>query len=574
MADNQKLFSQMADLGRNMNLLSESDKKNTSAIQEMSVAGEDGGDKKIGETLESLDKTLKDIQKVLSAKSKETPQPTISPEQKSAQPNQKEPQKEKNDFSKIAGGIAKSVVRAFQEGGVAPKSGDYLVGENGPEIVSLPKGSGVIPLNLKDLMAGIAKVPELSELLKENTKAGVYGNFGSDLIVTEDGKRINLSKLDEIYQRQYDDLEEKEGDPKILQEIGGKMHAIWDLQESAAKVVNDSIDSLNSQRRDILDKSIKDFNDKDLEYVESARKDIINKSDPSDLNTYTLAKAHLMATQMLLEKKSKEASTKDEFDKLGKMEDKSKEVINPKVESAKKEAEKSKGEEKSGGLLSKMGLKKKEPQEKEESKDETSDKKASAVLSKAGKFAENVAFGVASKVIGANLPGVGGALAQKGLGSLKKLVDKEKSPADQKGGGEKGTPGQNQSEMKEAKPSLTKLEAGANKEETTGTPVLKNEVKKLTPSVKPAETKKEPEPTKEVKQVQPEISKNSEPQTPKADQKKTSAESSSTGSQSPLGTSKDIDDIKSALSRIASILEGPLTVSPIDPPFRPDSRRL
>jgi len=39
-------------------------------------------------------------------------------------------------------------------------------------------------------------------------------------------------------------------------------------------------------------------------------------------------------------------------------------------------------------------------------------------------------------------------------------------------------------------------------------------------------------------------------------------------------TKNDIDEIKAALFRMASLLEGPLSISPLDYPFRPDSRRV
>lgn len=208
-----------------------------------------------------------------------------------------------------------------------------------------------------------------------------------------------------------------------------------------------------------------------------------------------------------------------------------------------------------------MGLKKREKPEKEET-EETGEKKASAILGKAGKFAENVAFGVAGKVIGSNLPGVGGVLAQKGLGALKKFADKGLSA--------KGA--SNPSEMKEAKSSLAKSEIPSK--ETLISPTLKTDVKKLSPQVKPTETKKDqPEQAKESKPAQqPLPSKESEAKS--STQSKTSKTKTESSGESPLGTSKDLDDIKGALSRIASILEGTLTVSPLDSPFRPDSRRL
>lgn len=49
--------------------------------------------------------------------------------------------------SKVPGaGVAKSVLGAFAEGGTTQRSGHFLVGERGPEVISLPSGSAVTPL--------------------------------------------------------------------------------------------------------------------------------------------------------------------------------------------------------------------------------------------------------------------------------------------------------------------------------------------------------------------------------------------------------------------------------------------
>ena len=48
-----------------------------------------------------------------------------------------------------------------------------------------------------------------------------------------------------------------------------------------------------------------------------------------------------------------------------------------------------------------------------------------------------------------------------------------------------------------------------------------------------------------------------------------------TGSnQNAVLTKDDINEMKSALLRVASLLEGPISVTPLDYPFRPDSRRV
>jgi hypothetical protein len=50
-------------------------------------------------------------------------------------------------------GLAKSVLGAFAAGGTAATSGPYLVGEQGPEIVHLPRGGVVAPISLPQLAA-------------------------------------------------------------------------------------------------------------------------------------------------------------------------------------------------------------------------------------------------------------------------------------------------------------------------------------------------------------------------------------------------------------------------------------
>jgi len=57
------------------------------------------------------------------------------------------------DLSKLGG-----ILGSFRKGGSVNKSGDYLVGENGPEIVKLDEGSTVIPLNIKDILDNFKNV--------------------------------------------------------------------------------------------------------------------------------------------------------------------------------------------------------------------------------------------------------------------------------------------------------------------------------------------------------------------------------------------------------------------------------
>jgi hypothetical protein len=561
MADNQKLFAQMADLGRNINLLTDTVKKNTAVTE--GFISKKGGDEKSGDsseiadTLKDLNKTLKDVKKALETKPTLVNQSVESA--KGENPKLVADVKSKNpgfDFSKISGGL-KDVVKAFQEGGVAPKDGKYLVGENGPEVVKLPKGSGIIPVNVKDLIAGLSKIPELSSFLKDDN-LNYYGDGYSTTVMNKEGKKMDLKNLMWQYEdKAYEIEDSKNPDPIRQKELESGVEVLDALIKKGYLTVNKTIADVKKEVDETKNKAKYDSdNEEDWKFVENARESIINSLEDKALyqnNDYTMEQANLIASQMLLEKRKNEP--KDEFDKLGKMESKSAEVINSKLGEKKEEKK-----EKSEGLFSKLGLKKKEKPEKPEEEGEKGEGKASMLLSKAGKFAENVAFGVAGKVLGANLPGASGMLAQKGLGSLKGAIDKNI-------GGKKNTP----SEAKESKSSLAKQESPAGIP-STATPTLTNSVKKLSPQTKKEESKssEQTEPSKAT--TQPAASKSTESATPAPKSKETSK--SDTGNQSALGSPQDITDIKNALSRIASILEGPLTVSQLESPFRPDSRRV
>ena len=111
-----------------------------------------------------------------------------------------------------------------------------------------------------------------------------------------------------------------------------------------------------------------------------------------------------------------------------------------------------------------------------------------------------------------------------------------------------------------------------------GTPALVNDVKKLAPLAK-KDAPKETESTKETKA--PEAKSAPAPGTAPAPTKSTDSKSTSDkksetteSGTAGLGSDKDIQDIKNALVRVAGLLEGTLSVSVLDQPFRPDSRRI
>ena len=104
------------------------------------------------------------------------------------------------------------------------------------------------------------------------------------------------------------------------------------------------------------------------------------------------------------------------------------------------------------------------------------------------------------------------------------------------------------------------------------TPALINSVKKLTPLAK-KELPKENEAPKEIMSAETKTSPDLSGSTPDKGDAGKKPETETSGSGGTL-SDKDITDIKNALTRMAGLLEGTLTVSVLDQPFRPDSRRI
>jgi hypothetical protein len=234
---NQKLFSQIADLGRNISSLAESIKKNTSATESL-VAATDKSEKREKEAATAANKApttnpkdadkdsgaMKDITKTLSdllgdksplmGKFAEMAKSKISPSLGA----DKQPNVPNKDFSNIAGGL-KGIIKAFQEGGVAKKEGKYLVGENGPEVVKLPKGAGVIPINIKDLTEGLKNVPELVDLIKDKDTVDFLGTTYQPYIMDSKGSPINLRKISSKYEDAAFEADDKETTDRAVNQI-------------------------------------------------------------------------------------------------------------------------------------------------------------------------------------------------------------------------------------------------------------------------------------------------------------------------------------------------------------------
>jgi len=555
MADpNQKLFSQIADLGRNINTLSESIKKNTSVTEALSSLTEKS-EKREKESAttpnkgatanskegEKNDGAIKDLTKVISKLLGEGG-PLMSKIAGMAKDSGGDGSNK--DFTNIAGGL-KGIIKAFQEGGVAQKEGKYLVGENGPEVVKLPKGAGVIPINVKDLMEGLKKVPEFSAILKnsKNDSLDFFGNSGNPGLIDSDGMIMNLRRLSDKYSKLGDDAK----DDETRKSMDSMMETIDSLMEAGRDGIDEEVSKIDAESATLANKN--KLSGEDLQKRDKLWDEILKNvtKDNDYYNILTISKAKLLATQSLAkgEAKTPEESPSEVKQQAEDLK-KSEEVVNPtEVKKEKKGLfSRSKKKGKEGEKVESLeSLAAKETvfgnKAEEEPREE---KKKSALFSKVGKGAENALFSAAGSVTGKL--GVGGSLANKGLGALKKSID-------------------NKGESKSAE-NRTEL--------SKGTPSMVSDVKKLAPTPK-KESKTESKETPENKpQIKSTSTDSGNKETPKSEPSKKSG--SDKESTSELGTSKDIQDIKNALTRLASILEGPLTVYPMETPFRPDSRRI
>ena len=617
---NQKLYSQMVDLGRNISTLTDAIKKNTSSNKESEKESKDKpqtgntpaqtgapiDNKKIVDSLDSLNKSIQDLQKTITSSIKQQGNPVDNQQAKNAAGSAQE--KKPTDFSKIAGGIGKAIggadrfkkiIGKFKDGGIAPKTGEYLVGENGPEIVTLPKDSGVIPLNIKDFenfIKNISEVPELADLAKSKDKPKVWANRVSPSVLITDGKSLDIEDLKyDYYDRESEDKEDQGLIDKRIGVIDSLLSMMDETTESAFQSLKTQKEELSAKLKDAnkdLPESEKYTNGmsfKDEDQIEIYKNKILEGTGMYQLSDLSYEKARVAALKMVLDKKENDAKLKKEETDLKDIKNLPNELVSPKIEKVKGDKKESEGgekkeglfskfkkddkkkegsegdtEKKSEGIFSKMGLNKKKSPEGEgegEEKKEGS-KKAAAVLGKVGAIGEKLALGAASKALGG---GTSAALLQLGVKGLKKGIASYKD--------------KNKEEKEGETPKSGKTDGAENKI-TTGNlqkPEKVSEVKKLSTPQKKEQPKSETPADSSGKQ-------SPTPSSPKTETSKQSGSSPSKPTESKTPTSKseassgmsdkDIQDIKNSLSRIASILEGPLTVSPIDQPFRPDSRRV
>jgi hypothetical protein len=491
--------------------MNDSLKRNTQSIQALvDVTPTSEAEKPTKSEKSPIEKDLKDLSSVLSKMM--SPESPLSKIAKAMEESSSKPV----DFTKTG-----EIKGAFQTGGVAKQEGNYVVGENGPEVVKLPKGSGIIPINTKDLIEGLKKVPELSALLKEGDVVNVTGEYYDKSILSSDGKRISLNKLINKYEDETFFSDDETKDKKTAERLEKNLKSLEDLQKAADDKLNFEFNSIREEKMKL--DSQRGGAEPPEQFEEKLRisKDILKTLPPEEHTELAVAKARLEAEKIILAKSLERSEAKP----TGKTEssetavsktDLKKLNTEAKTSESKSESEKP-GKEKGPGVFSKLG-------------------------SQLKKSAGRVAEGVADKT------GISGILSV-GKKALESRSEKNKSEKSSTAASSesKGEP----SEMKRSVPALAALPP------------------KPEPKPEPPKTEA-PKPPKPVESKKESVtSASSEP----ASAKSTTPSRKEEESKESI-TPADLNDIKSALARIASLLEGPITVSSMDGPFRPDSRRV
>lgn len=364
----------------------------------------------------------------------------------------------------LAKGFGKNLLGGFAAGGNVEKTGNYLVGEKGPEIVNLTKGAAVIPNNMLGINNNILK--ERQNILKK---------LGSDA------------------------PSEKE---------------------------------ISKKRNELLAADPEFYKD-DLDWLEE------------DVNSYLEG----------LQGKSTSEFTQDDLKKLSKPVDNKAETVVSPVNKAPEP--KSEVKEKKDGLFSKIfGKKKDETASKVEEKP-----KGPSIFDKGKDLLKNI--DKESLIKGGQDLLKNPVDLLKNAPGIKSGQDLLKNPADL---------------LKNA--SGIGLQSALKKVDGIKPAEIKNTVGKLT---KLPEQKLQAKSLPAVAKAADQVSKISDtitnPAEPKKDESSPAASQSSTSSKPAAspgeGVNKDdMTEIKSLLMRMASLLEGPLSVSSIDSPYRPDSRRI
>ncbi len=525
-----KLTAQMLDLSRNIEKLTGAVKTNTESTDQLQKANSDS------------DKGLKDVVSNL----KDLNFKDISKEFKDISKNIKD-----LDFKKI-GEDFKGVTKSF---------GD--IGKSIGEIKSLkdiPKSFGDISKSLggiKDLGKDFKGIKDLGKNIGDVTKDLKGVGKIKDIVSGGIGKKILGAFADGGPVDETGSYLVGERGPEVVKlEEGSKVIPNEKLVTADQKLSEKKgpTEKQIARYRDYLFGEYPDYYEEYPEFLEDGVKDWIDRvryQSPEAIDS-------------LLEGKG-ETFTKEDVAKL------TNPVKQEPIKSATPEAELSKKEKGNTATTAEAELSKKEKRKKEReeeriAKEEAKSKKEESKLEKSterkdkfnsliGNLKESGKSALGGKDI-SKVTDLGAGLLSKNIKTdnplLKKAADIGiKTSADKLG---------KSLENPEMVSNVMPLKKSPNKK-------TEKEEKKseLSETIEPKKAEQTKNPTTEVP-----ADKSESVSTKKSE---TTPEKSSDKSETNLSKS-DIDDMKSALFRIASLLEGTLMVSPIESPFRPNSKRI
>ena len=432
------------------------------------------------------------------------------------------------ELAKLSATKTKSVKGALKNGGTIKEGGNYIVGENGAEVVNVPKGTNVVPLNVTDLLDGLNKIGEIKKLINKDGMINVEVSGGDKILIGDSPtdryslESIKRSIREEQAENSVRGINDKSGAEKltILDSLNKKIEAGAASAKPESATAPSTVDEMIAKKGGLDKTTLNDFYPSKQEIEEYKAKLI--KEEPElatdeDGLRYELERFKVEeADRRFQEARKKEQGSAAKSESTPTLETKAKKGSEPeKPGEAKEKKEKSKAGEKLKSGLSKL-------------------------FSGAGKGAslENtVGFGDSKKVGGGNIA----ASATSAASSL----------------------------LPKAQSKLTSAASSKVENKTTSLSVAKKAEPQ--PQAPSPESQPSPSPSpKSAAESAPQSATTTE--TPKTEENKAGGSQSSQSGGSAM-PSKDLEDIKGLLASISRSLSGPLNVYNPDP-FRPDSRRI
>jgi hypothetical protein len=532
---NKKLIDQLSDLSRNIKSLTSEVKENKNAVSSGSANGQKEGTKEekkvesVEEQNKNFLKSLEDIfKKGIGQITKSNTESAGLLKDVSGAIKGKglesalgsSPLKDVTSNIKIPKGVSGLLGKLpkFASGGVMDKTGLALVGEKGPEVVKLDKGDKVIP---NDRYEEILKM-SLEERQKvdpsEYLKATKY---------EEDKKKSKIKTVDQTLTPQRgptsDQIEKYKRYILGLYPDHYKEHP-----EYVADDIDHWIGTVKYQYPSAIDSLLEGKGEEEQTFTQE---DVAKLSQPVN-KTPDLQKEPEEISKRDQRKKEKEEKRKAKEENK-----KAEDLLKPEIKE--QEGEKSSLMDKGKSFLKEKGI-----GEKGKNLLFTKGKDILTGKTSLKDIAKNPSslLGDKSQLLGKGMGAATSLLSNKGL--REKATDKLKGLKKEE---EKPT-------MSSETPELKKIQPKEVKSEEVNTTPKKEETPK----------EKTPEKKENIK---------SEVSSPEKSGSTNTTKESSGGKSESIGVT-DLDEIKSLLGKMVSLLEGPLSIETMESPFRPDSRRF